>query len=87
MSPDSLAVLIQLLARFFIYVIIASVLLSYVLPPYHAVREALDRIVDPFLNPIRGIMPQGGMLDFSPMILIVLVEILSRFLVTILYSI
>jgi len=86
MSTETLAGLILIIARFFIYVIIADSLLSFVLPPYHSIREALDRIVDPFLNPIRSIMPQGGMIDFSPLILIILIEILSRLLATILYS-
>jgi len=46
----------------------------------------LDRIVNPFLNPIRNMMPQNGMLDFSPLILILAVEFLSRILISILLS-
>ena len=86
MSADTLVTLILLIARFFIYVVIASSLLSFVLPPYHPVREALDRLVDPFLNTIRSFIPQGGMIDFSPLILIILIELLSRVLATILIS-
>jgi len=77
---QELALLIRLLSTVFIWVIIASVLLSYVLSPYHPVRMALDRLVEPFLNPIRRIMPSTGMIDFSPIILVVLVELISRLL-------
>ncbi|MBE0681030.1 MAG: YggT family protein [Anaerolineales bacterium] len=86
MNFELLALIITSIARLFIYVVIASSLLSYFLPPYHPVREALDRIVDPFLNPIRNLMPRAGMIDFSPLILILAVEFLSRILITILFS-
>jgi YggT family protein len=66
--------------------VIASSLLSFFMPPYHPVREALDRIVDPFLTPIRRIVPMAGTLDFSPLILIIAVQFLSRFLIIILNS-
>ncbi len=81
-----LAQLIQVVATVFTWVVIASALLSFFLPPYHPVREALDRIVDPFLNPIRGVVPMAGMMDFSPLILIIAVDLISRLLQSILLS-
>ena len=86
MNFDVFALVVSSIARLFIYIVIASSLLSFVLPPYHPVREALDRVVNPFLNPIRNLMPQNGMLDFSPLILILAVELISRFLISILLS-
>ena len=53
-------------------------------PPDHPVREALDRIVDPFLNPIRRVVPLAGTLDFSPLILILVVQLIAGFLVKLL---
>ena len=38
-------------------------------------------ILDPFLKPIRRIMPDTGMIDFSPMVLIILLSIIQRLLV------
>lgn len=87
MNIEFFALFIRVIAQLFIYVVIASALLSFVLPPYHPIREALDRIVNPFMNPIRSIMPQTGMFDFSPLILILLVDLLSRVIVSILLSI
>ncbi|MBI3151685.1 MAG: YggT family protein [Chloroflexi bacterium] len=86
MNFEFLALVITSIARLFIYVVIASALLSFFLPPYHPVREALDRIVNPFLNPIRNLMPQMGAIDFSPLILILAVEFLSRILNSVLLS-
>ncbi|MFN8411387.1 MAG: YggT family protein [Anaerolineales bacterium] len=71
----------------FRWVVIASALLSFFLPPYHPVREALDRIVEPFLNPIRRVVPMAGTLDFSPLVLILLIEFVSRILISILLSV
>jgi YggT family protein len=48
------------------------------------VRELLDRIVNPLLAPIRKIIPMVGSWDISPLILIILIEILARALVNLL---
>jgi YggT family protein len=79
-----IALMVKLLATIFIWIVIASVILSYVLSPYHPVRMALDRILEPLLNPIRRIIPSAGMMDFSPLILIVLIQLLSRIIVSVL---
>ena len=79
-----LVTFIRVIAQLFIWIVIASSLLSFFVPPYHPVREALDRIVNPFLMPIRRVVPAAGTLDFSPLILIIVVEFLSRFLIGIL---
>jgi len=54
--------------------------------PYHPVRRSIDSVVEPMLAPIRRIVPLVGMLDFSPIILIILIQVLSnliiRFLIT-----
>ncbi|HEY6073130.1 MAG TPA: YggT family protein [Anaerolineales bacterium] len=79
-----IALMVKLLATLFIWIVIASVLVSYILSPYHPVRIALDRIVEPLLSPIRRILPATGMIDFSPLVLIVLIEFLSRVIISIL---
>ena len=78
-----IVLLIRLLTTLFIWIIIASVILSYILSPYHPIRVALDRILEPLLNPIRRIVPSAGMMDFSPVILILLVQFLSSLLIRI----
>jgi YggT family protein len=54
--------------------------------PYHPIRQGVDRIVEPLLSPIRRIVPLVGMLDFSPFILIILIQVISGFLVRLLFS-
>lgn len=63
------------------WVVIIDVLLSYFLAPFHPLREALDRIVQPMLAPIRRLLPPTGMLDFSPLILLIILQVLSSLLI------
>ena len=81
-----LAQLIKMVADLFVWIIIASVILSYFISPYHPVRQALDKILDPFLTPIRRVVPSAGMFDLSPLILILAVELISRLLIGIFLS-
>ncbi len=60
--------------------IIADVILSYILDPFHPVRSFLDGIVQPLLAPIQRILPPVGGLDFSPLVLLILLDIVSRLL-------
>jgi YggT family protein len=76
--------IITFISNLFIFIIIADSVLSFFLNPYHPLLVTIDRIVNPFLAPIRRIVPLIGMLDLSPLILIILVEILTRTLVSLL---
>ena len=42
--------------------------------------HSLNLILDPFLKPIRRIMPDTGMIDFSPIVLIVGLRIIQMLL-------
>ncbi len=76
--------IINYVATIFIFLVIANSVLSFFLSPYHPVRATMDRIINPFLAPIRRVVPLIGMMDLSPLILIILVEILARVLVSLL---
>ena len=86
MSVTILAQLISMMSNLLIILIFVWVILSWILPPYHPVREALDRIVEPMLVPIRRIVPMVGMMDFSPMILMILIELISGVLIKVVLS-
>jgi YggT family protein len=77
-----LARIISILAQFLILLVIVKVILSYFMDPYHPVRQTIDNLVEPFLAPIRRVVPLIGMFDFSPLILIILVQILSSVLIS-----
>jgi YggT family protein len=63
--------------------VIVKILLSYFVAPYQPVRLFIDRIVDPMLRPIQRIIPPIGGLDISPIILLIIVQILGRLVVSI----
>lgn len=45
-----------------------------------AIWQAVNALLDPILSPIRRIMPHTGAIDFSPMVLIILLTILQKIL-------
>jgi len=81
-----LITLINYLSLAFSLLLIAYVVLSYFMDPYHPVRSTVDRMVNPILNPIRRMLPQTGMMDFSPLVAIILVQVLEYILTRLLIS-
>jgi len=81
-----IAKIIGTLANLVVLLVIVDSILSYFPSPYHPVRSALDRVLQPLLAPIRKVVPLVGMFDLSPLILIILVEILSYALISFLYA-
>ena len=79
-----LAQLIDLISFLLTLLVIVSVILSYFMPPYQPVRAAIDRIIEPMLAPIRRVIPLVGMVDFSPLILIILIQLVDWILTSIL---
>jgi len=78
--------LINYLQNLLVIIVIISAILSYFMDPYHPLRRFLDRIVEPMLSPIRRVIPLVGMLDFSPLILIVLIQLVGNILIRLLSS-
>ena len=78
--------LIRILAQFLVLLVIVKIILSYFMDPYHPVRRTIDNLIEPLLAPIRRVVPLVGMFDFSPLILIILVQILSSVLISFLYT-
>ncbi|MEW6094135.1 MAG: YggT family protein [Chloroflexota bacterium] len=78
--------LIDFIANVLVIIVIVDSILSYFLSPYHPLRSALDRIVQPLLAPIRRFVPLVGMLDFSPLVLIILIEIAAFLLGNLIYA-
>ncbi len=77
--------LIDIATQALILLVIISIVLSYFMSPYHQVRQTVDRVIQPMLAPIRRVVPLVGVFDFSPMILIVLIQVLSSVLINFLY--
>ena len=81
-----LIMFISAISQLLVILVIISVILSYFMDPYHPIRRSIDSVVEPMLAPIRRVVPLLGVLDLSPLILIILIQVLSnlliRFLVT-----
>lgn len=72
---------IRYLSQLLVLLVIVSVILSYFMDPYHPVRRSIDSVVDPMLAPIRRLVPLIGMLDFSPLILIILIQVVANLII------
>ena len=63
--------------------IVADALLSFVLPPFHTVRAAIGRVLNPIYAPIRKVIPTAGMFDFTPIVALILIQVLVMLLTSI----
>ena len=75
---------IKSLGDLLVLLVIISAILSFVMDPYHPVRRWIDSIVEPMLIPIRRVVPLVGALDFSPLILIILIRIVFNLILNLL---
>ena len=63
-------------------ILIGRILISWVSPdPYNPIVQFLYRATDPVLEPVRRFLPAVGPVDFSPMIVFLLIMFLKGFLV------
>ncbi|MDQ3856412.1 MAG: YggT family protein [Chloroflexota bacterium] len=77
--PYFLASFLNTLLTVLIFAIIGRALLSWFDPHYgNPISRFLYEVTEPILSPIRRILPGGMMMDFSPIIAIVILNILQR---------
>jgi YggT family protein len=76
-----LVIIIRVLVQVFSFLIIADAILSFVLSPFNPIREAMGRILNPLYAPIRRMLPSAGGFDFSPIVLLLLVQVLGSILI------
>ena len=81
--------IVDFLLRVLSWVIIAQVILSWLIAfnvlntssaGLRAFIEALERILGPLYRPIRRILPDFGGIDFSPLVLLLLIQVLRMLL-------
>jgi YggT family protein len=81
-----LAEIIHFVIRVLMLLVIVQAVLSYFMSPFDPVRQWVDRLVAPMLNPIRRFVPPVGMFDFSPLVLIILLQLIDIILTRLLLS-
>ncbi len=75
---DSIGGLLAALIQLLILAILARAVLSwFVRDPYNPIMQALNSITDPILQPLRRIMPRMGMMDFTPLVAIIVLSIIA----------
>ena len=67
--------LAQLIDLYTVVVFIAVITSWFQLPPDNPIARVTRALTEPVLAPIRSIIPPAGGLDFSPMILLILLRI------------
>lgn len=72
-----LNLLIQIIIQLLTFVVIAYAISTFFLPVYNPLRVQLEKLVNPMLNPIRKVVPTIGNFDFSPVILIILLQVIE----------
>ena len=66
------------------FIVFADIIVGYILNQYHPLRRTLNSIVQPLLAPIRRFMPPMGGIDLSPMVLIILIQLVETILIRLL---
>lgn len=74
--------LISIVVTLVIVQFVMSLLISFNVINMHndfvaAIWRAVNALLDPLINPIRRFMPDTGGIDFSPMVLIILLQIVQ----------
>ena len=73
--------LIDIALQLFVLLIFARAIISWFrISPYNPIVQFLHTMTEPVLAPVRRLMPQGMMMDFSPLIVIIVIAVLRQFL-------
>jgi len=79
--------LIDTLFYAFSLAVLIRVILSWVrFDPYHPVSVLIHQVTEPVLAPIRRFLPSTGMIDFSPLVALVLLQVVQAVLSQLLRS-
>ncbi|MBP7962732.1 MAG: YggT family protein [Caldilineaceae bacterium] len=74
--------LLAFLLQIYTFAIFARIILTWIpgLDPYHPAVQMLARITDPVLEPARRIIPPIGMIDISPIVVLLVLSFIQNFL-------
>jgi len=80
---SALATVINYVLTFYLFIIIARAILSWVSPdPYNPIVRFIHNVTEPILHPIRTRLPMSyGGIDLSPMVVFLIIMFLQKFLV------
>ena len=74
--------ILGMLIELYSFVILARVLMSWVnVDPYSPLARVIYDLTEPVLAPVRNLLPPAAGLDFSPIIVLVLLQIVGSMLI------
>ena len=74
---------ITLLIQLYSLVILARVLMSWVnIDPYSPLARTIFNLTEPVLAPVRNLLPPAAGMDFSPLIVLIVLQIVGQILVS-----
>jgi len=71
---------IRLLCEVLTFAIFIRVILSWFVTRPNTLTIILDKITEPLLAPLRRIIPRAGMFDFTPLVAIILLQLIANLL-------
>ena len=71
---------IRLLCEVLTFAIFIRVVLSWFVTRPNTLTIILDKITEPILAPLRRIIPKAGMFDFTPLVAIILLQLIASLL-------
>lgn len=71
---------IRLLCEVLTFAIFLRVILSWFMTSPNTLTSILDKITEPILAPLRRIIPRASMFDFTPMVAIILLQLIANLL-------
>jgi YggT family protein len=81
----SLIDLVVIASRVFSLLIIVRAVLSWVSPdPRNPLVGLVYRVTEPVLGPVRNLLPVAGGMDFSPIVVLIGIQLLERVVVQVL---
>ena len=83
----SLFQVVKTLFDIYTYILLARVLVSWFpIDPYNPLVRILYQLTEPLLAPIRRLLPQTGMLDFSPIVGFIVILVAEQIVLSMLAS-
>ena len=85
---NALAYVLDFILTVYMYILIARAILSWVNPdPYNPIVSFLYRVTEPVLYRVRRVLPDMGGLDLSPLLVLLAIFFLQKFVVSSLFEI
>ena len=81
---SQIAFFFQVFFRLFSFLIFFRVIMSWVRPRPNALTYFVSDITDPYLSFIKKFIPPVGMIDFSPIVALLLLDVLESVLMSVL---